>query len=63
MYESVSGGGGVVHEDDRIQAGFVVDKDGLSLVDILHLSKRINDELNAWHLIRFINKGHSFLST
>ena len=60
VYESVPGGGGVMHEDDRIQAGFVVDKDGLSLVDILHLSKRINDELNA---LNRVYKGYSFLST
>ena len=39
VYESPSGGGGVLHEDDWIKPGFVVDEDRLPLVYILHLSK------------------------
>ena len=39
VYESPSGGGGVLHEDDWIKPGFVVDEDRLPLVHILHLSK------------------------
>ena len=64
VYESVSGGGGVVHEDDRIQAGFVVDKDCLSFVHILHLLKKMSIELNALKrficIVRISNLGWSF---